>query len=573
MWDYYMYWAACHRIQDAELSVSISRKRWRILTIAAACVLIIGVVAAVVGSRASRAGTVRSVLLVSVDGLHQRDFAWFVRNRPRSTLATLAAEGVEYTDARTPIPSDSFPGLVGQLTGGEPAVTGIYYDDSFNRALLPAGTQRCAGAKPGVEVRYTEDLDRSTKSIDAGQGLAGLPEAIMGLTSRPAALIDPTKLPVDPVTCAPIYPHSYLRVNTVFDIARRAGLRTAWSDKHPAYDVLNGASGDAVQDLFAPEINSQVPGRSSDGDWTTDNGSTQIYDSYKVRAVLNEIDGYDHSRTTSVGVPAIFGMNFQSVSTAQKLPGTAPMTGGYLADGVTPGLLLTRSLDYVDAQLAAMVAELRKVGLDRSTAIIVSAKHGQSPTEPAALTRIDDKALTDGLNAQWAATHPGTGPLVVQATDDDAMMMWLSDRSPTATEFARYYLLSQDGVGNGIDGRPKSFTSSGLRTLYAGADAARYFKAAPNDPAVPDLYGVTAHGVVYTGGTSKIAEHGGADTEDQQVALVVDSPAAAHGRVVTQRVATTQIAPTVLRLLGLNPELLDAVHTQHTPELLGVIAP
>ena len=43
------------------------------------------------------------------------------------------------------------------------------------------------------------------------------------------------------------------------------------------------------------------------------------YDSYKVQAVLNEIDGYDHSRKTKVGVPAIFGMNFQTVSTAEKL--------------------------------------------------------------------------------------------------------------------------------------------------------------------------------------------------------------------------------------------------------------
>jgi len=50
-----------------------------------------------------------------------------------------------------------------------------------------------------------------------------------------------------------VYPHSYLKVNTVFEVARAAGLRTAWSDKHPAYEILNGPSGAGVQDLFTPE--------------------------------------------------------------------------------------------------------------------------------------------------------------------------------------------------------------------------------------------------------------------------------------------------------------------------------
>ena len=65
------------------------------------------------------------------------------------------------------------------------------------------------------------------------------------------------------------------------------------------------------------------------------------YDSYKVQAVINEIDGYDHSRTTRVGVPAIFGMNFQTVSTAQKLPSSDGLTGGYLPGTRTPGPLLS----------------------------------------------------------------------------------------------------------------------------------------------------------------------------------------------------------------------------------------
>jgi len=550
--------------------VSISMLRWRVLAIGAAGLLVIAAVVAAIGvsgARASRSGAVTSVLLLSVDGLHQRDLAWYVRSHPDSALAALVRGGTEYTAASTPVPSDSFPGTVGQLTGGDPSVTGIYYDDSFNHDLLPAGTTSCAGAKPGAEIDFTEDLDRDKTAIDAGQGLAGLPEGVLAMTATPGTLINPAALPVDPATCKPVYPHAYLRVNTVFDVASQAGLRTGWSDKHPAYDILNGTSGDGVRDLFTPEINSRVPGGPADGDWTTDNASTQRYDSYKVRAVLNEIDGYDHARTTKVGIPAIFGMNFQAVSTAQKLPSSDGLPGGYLADGSTPGPLLARALDYVDAQLGALVAELGKNDLDRSTAVILSAKHGQSPIEPAALTRIDDKPLVHGLDAQWAATHPGAAPLVAQATDDDAIMMWLSDRSAEAAGFAKAYLLGQQGAGTDSNGNPKPFTASGLQTLYAGAEAARYFQAAPNDPAVPDLYGVVQHGVVYTGGRSKIAEHGGADAEDQQVALVVDSPTSAHGQTVDQPVRTTQIAPTILRLLDLDPGALQAVRIEHTAEL------
>ena len=106
------------------------------------------------------------------------------------------------------------------------------------------------------------------------------------------------------------------------------------------------------------------------------------YDSYKVQAVLNEIDGYDHSRKAKVGVPAIFGMNFQTVSTAEKLPTSDGLNGGYLPGTTTPGPLLQRALDYINTKLQAMVEEIHAQGLASSTAIIVSAKHGQSPQDP-----------------------------------------------------------------------------------------------------------------------------------------------------------------------------------------------
>jgi hypothetical protein len=60
--------------------------------------------------------------------------------------------------------------------------------------------------------------------------------------------------------------------------------------------------------------------------------------------VINEINGFDHSGANRVGTPAIFGMNFQTISTAQKLPASQGLPGGYLADGVTPGPVLAREI-------------------------------------------------------------------------------------------------------------------------------------------------------------------------------------------------------------------------------------
>lgn len=94
----------------------------------------------------------RHVLLLSVDGLHQSDLEWYVDRHPDSALAGLVRGGVEYANAATPFPSDSFPGMIALATGGNPKSTGVYYDDSWNRELLPAGTTTCTGVAPGVEV-------------------------------------------------------------------------------------------------------------------------------------------------------------------------------------------------------------------------------------------------------------------------------------------------------------------------------------------------------------------------------------------------------------------------------------
>jgi hypothetical protein len=508
------------------------------------------------------------VLLLSIDGMHQSDLDYYVHLHPDSAMASMVHNGVQYTKAQTQVPSDSYPGIVALLTGGNPESTGIYYDDSWNHAMFPAGTTDCTKATPGVEVTYMEALDKDPHALDAGQGLSGLPNSILGMTANPNQVIDPSKLPVDPATCQPIYPHNYIRVNTVFEVARNAGLGTAWSDKHPANEILNGPSGTGVQDLFTPEINSDAPVPGSPIDWTGDNALTMQYDSYKVSAIVNEIKGFDHSGTTKVGTPAIFGMNFQTVSTAQKLPTSDGLMGGYLADGVTPGPLLARALKYIDDQVGAFQAAIRTAGLQDSTVMILSAKHGQSPTKPSDLTRIPDGPILDGLNAAWHAANPtAANPLVAFSVDDDAMLIWLNDRSQPAADFAKAYLLAHSGTGNDINGNPKPYTASGLTRVFAGSDAAAYFKVQPGDSRVPDLFGITQVGVVYTGKQAKIAEHGGANPADRNVPLVVSgNPVRLHLSYPVP-VETTQVAPTILKLLGLNPDYLQAVQIEHTQVL------
>src|SRR5205823_3006507 len=176
------------------------------------------------------------VLLLSIDGMHAVDLARFVAIHADSALAQLTASGRTYTQAAATKPSDSFPGLLAMVTGGSPRSTGVYYDDSYDRNLSAPGSD-CS--VKGTEVVYDESIDIKTDAMDGG---GGINEAL---------------LPRDPANgCTPVYPHQFLRVNTIFEVVKAAGGRTAWSDKHLAYELVNGPSGKGVDDLFVPEINS-----------------------------------------------------------------------------------------------------------------------------------------------------------------------------------------------------------------------------------------------------------------------------------------------------------------------------
>ena len=190
-------------------------RRWTFAAIAAcALAAVIPVIAAAKHDTKHGGGggssAIKHVLLISVDGLHQSDLNWYVANNPGSELAKLTAGGAEYTSAQTPVPSDSDPGMTAQMTGGNPRTTGVYYDVSYSHALLEAGTTSCTGKPLGADVVYDSPDDIDVTRLDAGQGLSGLPDSILSMTSTPQDLLVPATFPVDPSTCKPIPPWQYL---------------------------------------------------------------------------------------------------------------------------------------------------------------------------------------------------------------------------------------------------------------------------------------------------------------------------------------------------------------------------
>ena len=64
------------------------------------------------------------------------------------------------------------------------------------------------------------------------------------------------------------------------------------------------------------------------------------------------------------------------------------------------------------------------------------------------------------------------------------------------------------------------------------------------------MFAISQVGTIYTTG-SKIAEHGGDNPGDRDVPLVVYAPGDVHRHRFGQRVEATQVAPTILKLLGL----------------------
>jgi hypothetical protein len=538
-----------------------------------------------------RPGSIRHVLLISVDGLHESDASGFIARHPASALASLAERGVQYADARTPTPSDSFPGLVALVTGGTPKTTGVYYDDSYDRTLFPPGSN-CAG-NPGTECTYFEILNQDFTQLFSPINPANLP-----MRKTPEG------------RCNPVFPHEFIQVNTLFEVVHAAGGYTAWADKHPAYDLVNGPSGQGVDELYTPEINSLIVNGGvvngvdltgslalCDGvtnslplakvsDYTNCEPSVMAYDDVKVQAVINEIDGKTADGARRAPVPTVLGMNFQQVSVGQKLP-----VGGYVDAAGTPSPLLEGALEHVDASLGRMVAALKARGLEKSTLIVVTAKHGQSPidrtklamepggrgnatvSDPLAFVNAADPTVSN-VFAAYVNPNDGSSPVVSGwLMADDAGLLWLQNQSTTNIANVVTQLTSPTNAAAMFANVLPPGTVFAANINFGPQLSALFGDPTSADPVAaaraPNVFIQPNSGVIYAGSSKKIAEHGGGTLDDTRVALIVSHPGF-HARTIHAPVWTKQVAPTILRALDLDPDALQAVVKEQTQVLPGL---
>jgi hypothetical protein len=265
-----------------------------------------------------------------------------------------------------------------------------------------------------------------------------------------------------------------------------------------------------VTDLFAPEINCQPhydpnpPVAASTCTFGPQNTpgynallsliDTEKFDDLRVQSVINEIDGFDHTRTQVVGVPVLFGMNFQTINAAKK----DSLGGGYADDLGTPNSALTDALNHTDASIGSMITELINQGLYSTTAIIITAKHGESSLDPSKrvidLNSAIQKVLSTAVPPIPGIPATGNAPGIAKLTEKTAALIWLSNQAYTQAA-AQVLTIKANEATNGV----------------------------PINPGV-----------------------------------------------IRAAVTITQIAPTILELLNLDPTALQAVRMENTGVLAGI---
>jgi len=344
--------------------------------------------------------------------------------------------------------------------------------------------------------------------------------------------IDPENLPQAIVDgkCINLYPHQRLRVNTAFEIVVAAGHQTAYTDKHPAYDLVRGPSGTGLSVGYFPEI-AAIP---------VEVAPTIAYDTLHVNAWLDWIKGTTPVNSTVYealkNTPTLFGGNFQAVSVAQKIYGYVPGTLD-----ITPEVLV--AMDFVDTSLGQVVSALKTKGIYDDTLIIVASKHGQCPIDPKLYGKVDPALLTPAIVVP-----------VDFITTDDIGLVFLTNHADTDA--------AVDNLNGKRDELKIADIISGERLTYLG------YGDPLTDPAVPDIIIRPEQGIIYTTSTAKIAEHGGLSDDDRKVACFFSNPSLKYTKY-DHKVSTAQVAPTILKALGLDPSALEGVKIEGTKVLDG----
>lgn len=468
-------------------------------------------------SSSQRAVGVKRVVLITIEGSHALDIQRFINANPQSALAQLSKRAISYTNARATV-SDSTPGLIALTTGGSPVSTGVVYSPFYARDLSPPKSD-CSTR--GTVVYVDEKYNFNPDAEDSGGGL------------------DESKFPRDPARgCAPVKPNQMIRVNSIFDIVKASGGRTAWIDQHIAYnEMAGGMAGDGIMDSVSLE--GHVPGLKQ----SLEMASGQ--DGRRLNGLLNQIRGYDFWGKNKVGVPTVFGMGFITFGAMQKTEDYADGSGK-----LTPKV--QKALEFVDTSIGRAVDALKAQRLYDSTMIIITAKHAQSPLDPIHRRIVDRNAVRSTVNS----VAPG---LLAHAALDTIGLIYLKDQSKTA-EVAAALRANADVVG--------------AHKIYHGTELQLFMPDPKTDPRMPDIILQPQLGTIYAedpyGAVSLAlrAEHGGMLGDDITVPLIVSAPGLT-GVTLKTPVQTAQVAPTILETLGQDPRRLKAVQIEHTPTLPG----
>ena len=229
-------------------------------------------------------------------------------------------------------------------------------------------------------------------------------------------------------------------------------------------------------------------------------------------------------------------------------------------------------IEFVDAAIGQMVSALQSQNLLDSTTIIITAKHGKSPIDPNRFFPIPGPSGTNGTSPANILNAKGLVPDVEVAgpgpTEDDISQLWLSPGNTT---------LSIAAISDAVGVLENNAKTAGIGQIFYSSSLETMFNAPGvptvngpccallpgGDPRTPDIVVAPNIGVIYTGSSKKQEEHGGFAFDDTNVMLLVSNPSY-QPRTVTTWVETPQIAPTILKLLGLNPTSLDAVRMEGT---------
>jgi hypothetical protein len=531
---------------------------------------------------------IKHVVLLSVDGMHAVDFyncahglSGINNGNPYCpNLASIGQTAINYVAVTSSKPSDSFPGLAALVTGGSPRSTGLYYDVAYDRSLDPPAKTTGTGLAGGTCAPYaaptgtTTDNDQGIEYDDTmlNGGAPGAP-----ITEGGIASIDPGKLVRDPASgCAPVYPWNFVRTNTIFSVVHNAGGYTAWIDKHASYSFVAGPGGTGLDDYYSPEVDSTVvplPGvttaegascasirdTAGESSWTSSFDNIQCYDALKVKALLNEIAGKTHNGKRA-RVPAVFGMNFQAVYIGESVAEPGVANGGYKNAAAVPSDELLKEIRFVDASIGDIVNALKDAGIYDDTLLIVTAKHGDSPIDPNLYVADGANTPATLLGSAVPYSESPLNPTGIGATEDDVSVLWLN---PGASVSAAVQLLESNA------------TALGLGQIYYGPSLWLNYNnggLGPGlDPRTPDIIVTPNIGVTYSGSTTMIGDHGGFAHDDTNVVLLVSHPSF-HAQTVSSATTTMQVAPTIIKTLGLNPNALDAVRIEGTAVLPEVAA-